>query len=153
MVNITVSPLQYPSVGIVHDLIKWLCYAFLFIANYKVFKDAMYQALHAPQARTAGEEILGNNANFASALVAAGLIVAVIASIPAFFLPQLVTALGNIVGTPFAAISTLPGWGWVMLACPVDTMLSVLGTHVLFRLAVDGFVFVVCASIRFMVGL
>ncbi len=150
---IRVAPLPYGSVGVVHDLIGWLCYVFLFVANYKVFREGLYQALLAPQTRTAGEEILGNNVNFASALVVAGLIVSTIAVIPALFLPQLVTAIGSVVGNPFTAISGLPGWGWVMAACPMDTMLSVMGSHILFRLALDGTVVVTCGIIRFLVGL
>jgi hypothetical protein len=152
-VALSIQPPSYVPAGTIKTLIAWLAYLFLFIANYKVFQVGLRDALHAPQARTAGEEILGNNVNFASALVVAGLIVALVATLPAAFLPQLISTLSHVMGTPFSALASTTGYGWAMQACPFDVMLSAIGSHLLFRMVVDGAVSVVCAVIKFLVGL
>jgi hypothetical protein len=151
--TITTSDQTYFHMAAVKTALSWGIYLALFIANYKVFRVAMVSAAVAPQARTAGEEILGNNVNFASALVVAALIIAAVAVIPAFALSQLVSWMGNLSGGPFSGLTSLPTWGWVTSSVPIGLMATSIGVHIVFRVAVDFLSFVVIGIIRFLVGL
>lgn len=140
-------------ISVLSSLCEWTCYFWLFISTYRLFVPNIRAALATPQAGTAGEEVLGTNLNFGSALVVAGLIVGVVVVLVSVGLSSLGTFVSQIPGNPFSGMMTLPGSSFVASCVPLSVIGSCIVSHVMFRLVIDSATVVTMGVIKFLVGL
>lgn len=91
--------------GFYYGILKWCILYALFMKIQRSFYRSMNDALFIPQASTAGQTVLGTNANAASALVMASIIVGAIFAAGAFF-------LASMIGTGAAMVSVNPVSIW-----------------------------------------
>ena len=134
--------------------IEWFVAGLVFLICWKGFQSSMQSLLLTPQARTAGEEVLGTNANFAGAIAAAGLILGVVAAAAVFFLPYLAGYAATFMpGNPFSAVSGTFAYSYLDAFVPLNVVASAVGVVLFFRLTCGSVTLVAAGCIKLLVGL
>lgn len=137
-------------------IFRWAVIMLLIIANYKVLVKAVKTTMLVPQATTSGETLLGTNINAASAIIMAGAIVAVVASLPTVFASGVLDNIGKIaIGNPLQGAESGIGkaYGFACHYFPIGTFITALLNHFGFRIAIDSAETVCMGIIKFLTGL
>ena len=140
-------------------LMVWAIAVFLFQKNYEAF-DAWYRtAFLAPQATTSGTSVMGTNINASSAVLMAGLIAVLLATLPALIVGKMNDFVILLNGTtPLqqggAGVTEIVWKGLCFLDkfCPLASAVTALVSHLVFRSTVQITTSAVMVGIRFLVG-
>jgi hypothetical protein len=137
--------------------IEWFIVVGLFYANWTYLEKYVMNLFIVPQATTAGQSVLGNNVNAASAVAAAVIIVAVIATVPTAGLVLIHggETMGVSPDTGATGVSAAWGLGWYLLNLfvPMQTIISALVSHILMRVFVMKLFIVAAAIVKILVGI
>lgn len=153
-VSFTFDSSVMPAFTGVRTGIEWFVAGLVFLICWKGFQSSMQSLLLTPQARTAGEEVLGTNANFAGAIAAAGLILGVVAAAAVFFLPYLAGYAATFMpGNPFSSVSGTFAYSYLDAFVPLNVVASAVGVVLFFRLTCGSVTLVAAGCIKLLVGL
>jgi len=144
------------SFNAIRGLIAWCIIIVLIFANYKTSIDACSMVLHTPQATTAGEEILGTNANAASAIAMGLLIVAAASGVPAIAAGFMANELALIhTNNPLNFLEATLGWGYSFLSqyIPIYTLATALCSRFAFYVLIRGVALIAAGVVKLLTGL
>jgi len=146
----------YPYATVIRTVLIWIILFMLFVKIRMAFSESMSTLAQSPQATTAGETVLGNNLNAASALVMAAIIVALIFTALAAMAGYMVTT-GAALATASSPTSTIGALGWgggfVMTFLPLGYLVTCCLSYGAFLVLKDVLTGVAAASIKFATGL
>ena len=140
----------------VRGLIAWCIIIVLIFSNYKTSIDACSAVLQTPQATTAGEEVLGTNANAASAIAMGLLIVATASGVPAIAAGFMANELALVSTTnPLNFLESALGWGYSFLSqyIPIYTLGTALCSRFAFYVIVRGVALVAAGVVKLLTGI
>lgn len=146
----------YPFASTIRISLIWIILFLLFMKVRGEMSSALTSAFLTPQASTAGETVLGNNLNAASALVMAGIVVAAIFTVFAGLSGFAIGAGGALAGaaTPSSMWGSL-GWGasFAGTLVPITYLVTAALSYAAFCVIKDGILTLCSTIIKFATGL
>jgi hypothetical protein len=124
----------------------WICTLFEMLAH---AEKMVFRILNQRQIQGSKQEAFGANIDWFTALVYAGVIASLVASIPTALGAWFSTANGTIASlvNNLTTVSSTPAWGWVTALVPVDVILTAFFSYVTFRFVVCDFLMSFIAAV------
>lgn len=137
--SLTTSDSKLAAFEVAKKCAAWFIVFVLLMKMWKHLYDSTMNLFTIPQATTAGDSILGTNANLVFAEACAAVIVAVVMAVPTALTAYLTTQTGDLssIGNPVDGIGAVTGGGFVLKYVPVATMVSAVVTWFVFRVTAD----------------